>query len=180
MFARKGWNGTRVGDIAREAGVAYGLVYHYFANKDEILDALLEESWVLLERVIGEVAASSAPLSEKLRNVVGFVLEGWVLDPDRVAVVLVEGLRGPRFHAPGQLQAFTRILDALTRLLGAHEAELRPGALPGLEALFLLGGLEVLLSALQAGLVPCDSAALAAHREGLISTFLHGILPPGA
>ena len=32
-------------DIADEAGVAYGLVYHYFASKDEMLDTLFLERW---------------------------------------------------------------------------------------------------------------------------------------
>ena len=34
-FARKGFAGTRVGDIAKEAGIAYGLIYHYFENKED-------------------------------------------------------------------------------------------------------------------------------------------------
>jgi AcrR family transcriptional regulator len=30
VFARQGFHACRVSDIADEAGVAYGLVYHYF------------------------------------------------------------------------------------------------------------------------------------------------------
>ena len=33
VFADKGYHGSRVSDIANEAGIAYGLVYHYFKNK---------------------------------------------------------------------------------------------------------------------------------------------------
>jgi TetR/AcrR family fatty acid metabolism transcriptional regulator len=35
VFARQGFYATRVSDIADEAGVAYGLVYHYFKSKDD-------------------------------------------------------------------------------------------------------------------------------------------------
>ena len=48
VFAREGFHGCRVSDIAEEAGVAYGLVYHYFNSKDEVLDTLFSERWGLL------------------------------------------------------------------------------------------------------------------------------------
>ena len=40
VFARKGFHTCRVGDIAEEAGVAHGLLYHYFASKDELLETI--------------------------------------------------------------------------------------------------------------------------------------------
>ena len=50
-FARRGFHACRVSDIADEANVAYGLVYHYFRSKDEVLDTLFLERWnILLER----------------------------------------------------------------------------------------------------------------------------------
>ena len=45
VFARKGYHGCRISDIAREADIAYGLVYHYFTNKEEILRTIFEERW---------------------------------------------------------------------------------------------------------------------------------------
>ena len=52
VFARKGFHTCRVGDIAEEAGVAHGLLYHYFVSKDEVLEAVFRENWsVLVERV---------------------------------------------------------------------------------------------------------------------------------
>jgi TetR/AcrR family transcriptional regulator, fatty acid metabolism regulator protein len=43
VFARQGFHACRVSDIAREAGVAYGLVYHYFDSKDQVLNELFME-----------------------------------------------------------------------------------------------------------------------------------------
>src|SRR6185312_14452339 len=37
VFAHKGFHASRVGDIAEEAGVAHGLLYHYFRSKEEVL-----------------------------------------------------------------------------------------------------------------------------------------------
>jgi AcrR family transcriptional regulator len=45
VFAEKGYHGTRISDIAHHAEIAYGLVYHYFKNKEEILDTISLERW---------------------------------------------------------------------------------------------------------------------------------------
>ena len=55
VFARQGFHHCRVSDVADEAGVAYGLVYHYFDSKDEVLDTLFLERWNLLLDAIREV-----------------------------------------------------------------------------------------------------------------------------
>ena len=55
VFARQGFHACRVSDIAREADVAYGLVYHYFDSKDEVLNELFVERWSLLLQAIEEV-----------------------------------------------------------------------------------------------------------------------------
>jgi AcrR family transcriptional regulator len=48
VFARKGFHASRVGDIAEEAGVAHGLLYHYFKSKDQVLEAVFHENWSIL------------------------------------------------------------------------------------------------------------------------------------
>jgi AcrR family transcriptional regulator len=44
VFARKGLTGTKMADIAVEAGVSYGLAYHYFGSKEKIFSALAERA----------------------------------------------------------------------------------------------------------------------------------------
>ena len=57
MFARQGFHSCRVSDVADEAGVAYGLVYHYFDSKEEILNALFLERWRIMLDAIAEIDA---------------------------------------------------------------------------------------------------------------------------
>lgn len=38
-FARKGFHETTMQDISREAGVSYGVVYHYFRSKEDVIEA---------------------------------------------------------------------------------------------------------------------------------------------
>ena len=45
VFARDGYHTSRVGDIAEEAGIAHGLLYHYFSSKEEVLATLFRENW---------------------------------------------------------------------------------------------------------------------------------------
>ena len=61
-FAERGFHACRVSDIADEANVAYGLVYHYFRSKDEILDTLFVERWNILLR------SSRRPASSRSRR----------------------------------------------------------------------------------------------------------------
>ncbi len=58
VFARQGFHTCRVSDIADEAGVAYGLVYHYFSSKEQILDTLFLERWDVMLQAIAETDAS--------------------------------------------------------------------------------------------------------------------------
>ncbi len=69
VFARQGFHACRVSDIADEAGVAYGLVYHYFASKDEVPDTLFLERWNVMLEMIREVDARAIPVRAKLEAI---------------------------------------------------------------------------------------------------------------
>src|ERR671914_1101513 len=77
VFARKGYHAARVGDIAKEAGVAYGLLYHYFRSKDEILETIFRETWGAMLAAIGGVEETNDPARVKMRRVVAIVLRSW-------------------------------------------------------------------------------------------------------
>ena len=61
VFARKGYHAARVGDIAEEAGVAHGLLYHYFPSKEEVLATIFRENWSELLARFEQVAGSDEP-----------------------------------------------------------------------------------------------------------------------
>ena len=61
VFARDGYHTSRVADVAAEAGVAHGLVYHYFASKSALLEAVFTETWEGLLEAIGRVEQSGGP-----------------------------------------------------------------------------------------------------------------------
>lgn len=57
LFARNGFHGTSMRDIAREANIADGLIYHYFASKRDLFRAIIEEySFLPVLRTLPELA----------------------------------------------------------------------------------------------------------------------------
>lgn len=179
VFAQKGFAGTRVGDIAKEAGIAYGLIYHYFDNKDAILHSLFESMWGVSLKVVDGIAEQGGTLEEKLRAVAGFFLEAWRLEPDAVEVVLKEVLRSPKFLDAVNVDAFRGLFTRLQAIFDAHADELRDGVDTKLTAVLFLGALEILLTGmLSRELLGADAAAIEQSRDALVDTFLHGIATP--
>jgi TetR/AcrR family fatty acid metabolism transcriptional regulator len=99
VFARKGAHATRVGDIAAEAGVSHGLLYHYFSSKDEVLETVIADAWGRLVDALRMVVDGDAEPDEKLRHVVVILLRSWRFEPDAVRVLVREVGRGPKLEA---------------------------------------------------------------------------------
>ena len=73
LFAERGFDATPVKVIATEAGVATGLIFHYFGAKEGLLEALIDERTALplLSSSIAEIAAGEPrpDVDEVLRRV---------------------------------------------------------------------------------------------------------------
>src|SRR5881227_4303629 len=88
VFARKGFHSCRVSDVADEAGVAYGLVYHYFSSKEEILNTLFTERWQLMLDAIVEIdGRGELSARDKLGQVAGFIIDSYRHEPDLMKVI---------------------------------------------------------------------------------------------
>ena len=181
VFARGGYTGSRVGDIAREAGVAYGLVYHYFENKEAILNSLFQENWGLVLKVLEDVHAQGGTLRHKLDVIAGFLIEAWRLNPDLVEVVMLEVVRSPKFLEQANLDAFLGLYARLEDLFRHHQSlgEVRDDVDCKLTAIFFLGQLEVLLTGFVARqlLDDDDTNLLDRSRAAVVDTLLGGIAP---
>src|ERR1700742_2684223 len=109
VFARQGFHTCRVSDIADEAGVAYGLVYHYFSSKDEILDTLFLERWDVMLAAIAEADRSDVEARDKLLAIASFIVDSYHHDPELMKVIIVEVTRAAntfgRTHMTKILQA---------------------------------------------------------------------------
>ena len=177
VFARKGYHGCRIADVAREAGVAYGLVYHYFKNKEELLQLVFETGWGGFMSRIRDAAEASAPLEQKIRRIAQVAFEAYRIDPRGVRVLVLEFARSPSTGEANRRTAFAEVLGVITRMFERARArgELRAGLEPALCAAMLFGSVEMSLTGFVMGLLdPRDSGLLAHAQEQLTSLFLDG------
>jgi AcrR family transcriptional regulator len=177
VFARQGYNGCRVADIADEAGVAYGLLYHYFGSKDAVLDTLFLERWHLLLDAIGEIDARPIPARAKLEAIAGFIIESYRRDPELMKVIIVEVTRAANTFGATHLEeiraAYRRIADivAAAQADGAFSREVAPE----FAALAFYGALEQVLTGWIFGLVAEDEAAYDRARTSVVATICDGL-----
>jgi AcrR family transcriptional regulator len=68
LFAERGYDDTRVIDIVREAGVAKGLFYWYFDNKEQLFAELADEIRLRLRRSQGEALDPNADALTRIRQ----------------------------------------------------------------------------------------------------------------
>ena len=114
VFARQGFHTCRVSDIADEAGVAYGLVYHYFDSKDEILDTLFLERWDMLLRAIAEVdAREHRRRARSSTRSPSFIVDSYRHDPDLMKVIIVEVTRAANSFGRTHLAKIREAYDGI-------------------------------------------------------------------
>jgi len=124
VFARQGFHTCRVSDIADEAGVAYGLVYHYFSSKEEILDTLFLERWDVMLSAIAEADASERSPRDKLFAIASFIIDSYRHDPDLMKVIIVEVTRAANTFG---LTHLSKIRDAYEGIAAIVEGAQRQG-----------------------------------------------------
>jgi AcrR family transcriptional regulator len=175
VFAAQGFEQTRVGDIAREAGVAYGLVYHYYGSKDAVLQAVFREAWGRLEAAVATAEREGRTAPERLGLVVKIVLRTWRDDPDLIRLLVREVTRTP--HVEEGLVRIGRAPETLERIIrgGQSDGTLRPGVDARSAAWMLYGALEEVLTGWVLGQLPDDAEAVTAAEREVIATFVGGL-----
>jgi AcrR family transcriptional regulator len=148
VFAREGFHRCRVSDIAREANVAYGLVYHYFRSKDEILNTIFSERWSLLVETIDEVDRQEMPVRDKLYAIASFIIESYQHNPDLMKVIIVEVTRAANTFGSHHLDEITRAYEGIASIVaaGQEEGTLRDDISATFASMCFYGAIEQLLS----------------------------------
>jgi TetR/AcrR family fatty acid metabolism transcriptional regulator len=178
VFARKGFHTSRVGDIAEEAGVAHGLLYHYFASKDEVLETVFRENWaVLLERIRG-VEESDESAAEQLRHVAAILLRTWLHEPDVVRVLVREIARSPEVQE--RIGELVKPLGSIRRIIerGQAAGQLRSDLDPSLAAIVFYGGIDELLTGWVLGQLEAGAEEVAAAEQTVVDVFVAGFSAP--
>src|SRR5215208_8046602 len=123
VFARQGFHACRVSDIADEAGVAYGLVYHYFGSKEEILNTLFTERWQIMLDAIDEIdKKQEIPARDKLYLVASFIIDSYRHEPDLMKVIIVEVTRAANSFGREHLETIRKAYGLIAQIVeGARQ-----------------------------------------------------------
>ena len=175
VFARKGFHASRVGDIAEEAGVAHGLLYHYFRSKDEVLEAVFHENWSVLIARIASVEETDEPAVDQLRHITAIVLRTWLHVPDVVRVVVREFGRSP--EVAERIGVLAQPIQAIERVIarGIERGEFRQDVDPRFAATVVYGSVDELLTAWVLGRLPSGEDDVATAEQTLLEVTLLGL-----
>jgi AcrR family transcriptional regulator len=180
VFARKGYHTCRVGDIAVEAGVAHGLLYHYFDSKEALLEAVFSQTWSELLAAIAEVEAREEPAREQLRRVAAILLRSWRRDPDLVRVLVREVARSPDLQR--LIDEVGRALAAIERIVvrGQEAGEFRRELDPRLASYLFYGGVEAVLTGWVLGQLPDGDEEIERAERTVVDLVCAGLAPEPA
>ena len=175
-FARKGYHSCRVGEVAEEAGVAYGLVYHYFGSKEELLEEIFRDTWTQMLARIREVAESAEPAAEQVRKVTALLLRTWRRDPDLVRVLVREVTRSPE-QLRRQIDEIGHAYEALEQIVvnGQKTREFRDDLEPKVAAIVFYGALEEVLTGWVMGQLPDGDDDIARAEHDVTSIVCAGL-----
>lgn len=178
IFARQGFHATRVSDIADEAGVAYGLVYHYFRSKDDVLDELFVERWSLLLAAIEE-ADRGGSHRQRLAAVARFIVDSYRYDPDLMKVIIVEVTRAANSFGQTHLEEIRRAYQSIAKIVADGQAagEFRDDIEPLFASMTFYGAIEQLLSGWIFDFIPTSEAGFEQAVETLVTTICDGLEP---
>jgi TetR/AcrR family transcriptional regulator, fatty acid metabolism regulator protein len=179
VFARQGFHSTRVSDIADEAGVAYGLVYHYFSSKDEVLNELFSERWSLLLSAIEESDREGASPRAKLEAVAGFIVDSYRHDPELMKVIIVEVTRAANSFGRTHLAEIRRAYDSIAKIVadGQEAGVFRRDIDPTFASMSFYGAIEQLLSGWIFEVIPASDTDFDQAKSLLVATICDGIEP---
>jgi AcrR family transcriptional regulator len=177
VFARQGFHATRVSDIADEAGVAYGLVYHYFRSKDEVLGELFVERWSLLLSAIEETDRTGETPRQKLGAVAGFIVDSYRHDPELMKVIIVEVTRAANSFGAVHL---AKIAEAYGQISGIVEqaqknGEFRDTVSAEFAAMAFYGAIEQVLTGWIFGTLEEGDEAYDRAKDYVVGTICDGL-----
>ena len=176
-FAKRGFHACRVSDIADEANVAYGLVYHYFRSKDEVLDTLFVERWNILLAFIAETDTRDVAPREKLHAIAAAIIDFYRYDPALMKVIIVEVMRSANTfglrHSDKIAEAYVLIGEIVSK---AQEAgTFKREVSPRFAALAFYGAIEQVLTGWIFGMLPEGEAEYEQAKASIVETICGGL-----
>ena len=87
LFARNGYHGTSIRDIATELGINKSTLYHYIGSKEEALFKMIYSGMEYAVDTLGKIAAMDLPAEQRLVEILRFYIRSFCSDPERILLL---------------------------------------------------------------------------------------------
>ena len=177
VFSTKGYASTRMADIAREADMSYGLVYHYFENKEKLFDAIMENWWTGFYDELEMLKKSDMSTEEKLVEIIRYILKVYENKPNQISIFVTEVSRGFIYHADSKgKDKFNKLFSLCQDIMseGQQNGFLRKDIQANYLTYLFLGSIDTFLSVLILGNEKITAARQKRFTDGITNVFMHG------
>ena len=148
LFARLGYEHTSTSAIAREAETSESQLARYFGGKSGLLEAIFEESWKPLNRLVLSKVASAPNAREAVLSVISTMVNGFGNDHELALIFMFEGrrLRGSE-HGVMLSKGFQEFNELFCRLVerGQKDGSFAPDFSAAALASALMGAGEAMI-----------------------------------
>lgn len=153
IIKEKGFHQARISDIAQEAGVSYGLVYHYFKNKQALFDEIFGQWSANLDKLLDDIIKSKDALHYKLRNLIQYFLNTYQEKPDLIHFFITQISRSTNNLTETRLDHFKNFFVLIEAILlqGQKQKALRSDFKARYLTYIFLGAMETFLSVMVLG-----------------------------
>jgi AcrR family transcriptional regulator len=117
IFRQKGYNATSMNDLAKECGLFKGSLYHYFKNKEAILQEVIQSYFEYLLLYLEPINSSKAMPAEKLRMSLEIQIRAIEANRDAVSVALREDRAISNPYREAYIAQRNRLEDHLASIL---------------------------------------------------------------
>lgn len=172
IFAKSGYTGTLMAQVAQTAGIGKGTIYEYFQSKEDLFYAVFEHTMSESGALISDIAhKDNGSMAQRLRLLSATLIQAWMAKLDLYALVMefwsatASSPSRQRFKAAFQLgyADFRNLIGSLIQK-GVDDGEFLPQIQPEKIAAALIGAWDSLI--LQAWLDP-EFDPLSASQEHL-------------
>lgn len=176
IFRQKGYANARMADIARRAGVSYGLVYHYFGSKEVLFEMIVESWWNALYSMMDKEIASSVDIKKKLVNVIEFFLNTYGQKPNLMSIFVSEVCRSSVYHTEEGLSKFMKFFELCEKIMmqGQESGFLSREVPPHHLTYIFYGAIETFISVMVLGKEPLTKKRQERATNAILKVFIDG------
>jgi TetR/AcrR family fatty acid metabolism transcriptional regulator len=177
VIKQKGFHKARMSDIAKEAKISYGLVYHYYNTKEELFDTILNRWWDGLFGLMEDINKSESDVCGKLMRIILYFLDTYQNNPELINIFITEISRSTANLTDKRLEHFKKSMSLTEEVIseGQKNNVLRTDFKARYLTYIFLGALEAFLSTMV--LVDQKIAGDAQKNriaESILEVFLNG------